>query len=241
MIESSRRVGLPPVRSMVPGALVALGVLLWMVAGKAWLVVAGLGAFGPGILRELGWLDDLDEFQREASRRAAHHAYLIGGLVTTLVITGLHLDGRPPEFPAELITFILVVFWLTWMFSYLMAYWGPTRTASRVLLAFGGFWALFVVLDAIGEASDVGEALLGLAIGTLFVAPFALGAWAAGRWPRSTGLMLLVAGAGLLMVVAVPGRGTWTTRLLTPALLVVPLIASGLGLLRVGGEQETID
>jgi len=234
----SRSTGLPPVRSLMPGGLVGLGVLLWMVAGKEWLIVSGLGAFGPGILRELGWLDDLDEFQREASRRAAHHAYLVGGLVTVLVISGLHVDGRPPEFPAELITFLLVVSWLTWMFSYLMAYWGPVRTASRVLLSFGAFWALFVMLDAVGEASGVGEAVLGLAVGALFVAPFALGAWAAGRWPRRTGLMLLIAGAGLFIVVAVPGRGSWSTRLLTPSLLVVPLVASGLGLLRTDERED---
>ena len=44
---------------------VVLGVGLWMTVGKELLWVAGLGAFGPGLLRELGWQNDQDEFQRE--------------------------------------------------------------------------------------------------------------------------------------------------------------------------------
>ena len=44
--------------------------------------MAGLGAFGPGILRELGWLNDQDEFQRQAARRAGYHAWLFSALLT---------------------------------------------------------------------------------------------------------------------------------------------------------------
>ena len=39
---------------IVAAGLVALGVLLWMFYDRGLLMVAGLGAFGPGILRELG-------------------------------------------------------------------------------------------------------------------------------------------------------------------------------------------
>ena len=243
MTERSARGKLPPLTSLIPGGLVTLGVILWMTAGKAWIVLCGLGAFAPGILRELGWLHDLDEFQREASRRAAYHAYLVGGMVTTLVVTGLHLDGRPPEFPAELITFLLVVFWLSWMFSYLMAYWGPKKTASGVLLSCGGFWFLFALLDTLGSAGSILGGIGGFLGSALFVSPFWLGAYAAHRWPRPTGRMLLVAAVAMAVIFVLPSfmnprMGTWTRHLLVPTILVGPLLASGVGLLRFRDGED---
>lgn len=237
MSGQSARMSLPFLPSLIPTVLVALGVVLWATTWKGWIIVCGLGAFGPGILRELGWLHDLDEFQREASRRAAYHAYLVGGMVTTLVITGLHIDGRPPAFPDEVITVLLVVFWLTWMFSYLMAYWGPQKTASRVLLSFGGFWLLFVVGDAIVNRNK-GFSLHGLMTESLIVAPFLLGAYAAHRWPRATGVMLLVATIGIVMKFVLPFWGPWTQNLFILVILVLPLVASGLGLLRHQEEES---
>ena len=64
MTEASTRRALPGLPGLIAGALVILGVFLFMFAHKALLIVAGLGIFGPGILRELGWLGDQDEFQR---------------------------------------------------------------------------------------------------------------------------------------------------------------------------------
>jgi len=45
----------------------------------------GVGAFGPGILRELGWLKDQDEFQRRAAHRAGYHAFAVTGLVAFFI------------------------------------------------------------------------------------------------------------------------------------------------------------
>ena len=73
---------LPAPAGLIAGALVIAGVLLWMFVNKGLLIVAGLGAFGPGILRELGWLNDQDEFQRQAARRAGYHAWLFSALLT---------------------------------------------------------------------------------------------------------------------------------------------------------------
>jgi hypothetical protein len=127
------------------------GIVLWMTAGKAWIIVAGIGAFVPGILRELGVMSDLDEFQRDASRRAAFHAYLVGGLAIVCAITGIHLTGESVKCPAEVVTLLLIVLWLTWLFSYLISFWGAQKTALLVLVAFGAFWTLFGVLSGIGE------------------------------------------------------------------------------------------
>lgn len=228
---------LPPLPGLVAGALVAAGVLLWMFVSKGFLVVAGLGAFGPGILRELGLLEDHDEFQRQAAHRAGYHAYLLGGLAAVCVLAVLEWSGSTGEEGAEWIRFIVVVLWLTWMFSALLAYWGAARTASVLLRTVGSFWALFVVADLIGgwrmpeNAHEVWMGLLGLAVAVLFVAPFFLFAWTVHRWPRPTGLALL--GVAALLLVVLGGRGglQWSTVVLTRTLLAGPLLATGIALL----------
>lgn len=212
-----------------------------MFVSKGLLFVAGLGAFGPGILRELGWLRDQDELQRAAAHRAGYHAYLIGGLVTVALASAL--GWREAQIPdaAEWITLILIVLWLTWLFSALSAYWGARKTASRVLLTFGSFWAVFVVASVIGESDpggDVGEFLLGVLMAVVFVVPFFALAWTAGRWPRRTGIVLLGV-ATIFFVITLPMGGLrWSSVLLTDALLLVPLVGSGVALLRETADAE---
>ena len=54
--------------------LIATGVVIAgvMLTGWNWwfLILVGLGSFGPGVLRELGWLNDKDEFQLRAAQRS---------------------------------------------------------------------------------------------------------------------------------------------------------------------------
>lgn len=237
MTHPEGRRALPPLPGLIAGTLVAGGVVLWMFVSKGLLIVAGLGAFGPGILRELGVLEDHDEFQRQAAHRAGYHAYLVGGLVAVCVVAVLEWSGTAGEEGAEWIRFIVTVLWLTWMFSALLAYWGAPRTASLLLRTVGSFWALFVIADLIGDfrlpqsAQDVWMGLLGLGMGVLFVAPFFLFAWTVHRWPRPTGIALLGVAALLLVVLGGPGGLGWSTALLTRTLLAGPLLASGLALL----------
>lgn len=79
MTEQSAGRRMPPLPRLIAGGLVVLGLLLSMFVSWGFLILAGLGAFGPGILRELGWLRDQDEFQRQATYRAGYLAYLVGG------------------------------------------------------------------------------------------------------------------------------------------------------------------
>jgi len=111
---------LPAPAGLIAGALVIVGVLLGMFVNKGLLVVAGLGAFGPGILRKLGWLTDPDEFQRQAARRAGYHAWLVGGLAAVLILSVLQRGKQGAEISIEWIGLILGLMWLTWLFSALL-------------------------------------------------------------------------------------------------------------------------
>lgn len=246
MSDRAARV-LPPLPGLIAGTLVAVGVLLWMFVSKGLLFVAGLGAFGPGILRELDLLKDHDEFQRQAAHRAGYHAYLLGGLAAVCILAVLEWSGSTAEDGAEWIRFIVVVLWLTWMFSALLAYWGAPRTASVLLPTAGSFWALFVIADLVGgfrmpeNAHDLWMGLLGLGAGILFVGPFFLFAWTVHRWPRATGIALLGVAALLLVVLGGPGGLQWSTAVMTRTLLAGPLLATGIALLLETARSQATD
>lgn len=246
MTDRAAPLRVPPLPGLIAAALVAAGVLLWMFVSKGLLFVAGLGAFGPGILRELGWLRDHDEFQREAAHRAGYHAYLVGGLAAVAVLALLEWSGPTAEDATEWLRFIVVVLWLTWMFSALLAYWGAPHTVSRLLRTVGAFWGLFVIANLVGDfrvptsAHDVWMGLLGLGAGIMFVAPFFLLAWAVHRWPRPTGIGLLGVAALLLTVLGGKGGLPWSTAVMTRTLLVGPMIASGVVLLRETSQASQL-
>jgi hypothetical protein len=73
---------------LAAGALVAGG-LVGSLVGPDWLILlAGLGMFGPFVLRESGMLSWRDEFQRETTLRAGMHSLLaVGVLVTATMAT----------------------------------------------------------------------------------------------------------------------------------------------------------
>ncbi len=226
-----------PLPGLIAGGLVILGLMLSTFVAEGFLIVAGLGAFGPGILRELGWLRDQDEFQRQAAHRAGYYAYLIGGLATVLIISGLRWSEHDIEVSSEWIMLILVVLWMTWLFSALLAYWGAQKTASRVLMVFGSFWAVFVLAHVVGAltGSDEPISLLGVLAGFMFVAPFFGLAYMAGRRPRLCGMLLLAVAAAFLLITAPRGSSlNLSSMLVTDALLIVPLLATGIALLREG-------
>lgn len=232
---------LPVPAGLIAGALVIVGVLLWMFVNKGLLVVAGLGAFGPGILRELGWLNDHDEFQRQAARRAGYHAWLVGGLAAVLVLSVLQWGRQGAEISIEWVGLILGLMWLTWLFSALLTYWGARRTTTVVLIVFGSFWLLFAVATIISEAGEygLGTALLGVVAGITIVGPFFLGAWAVHRWPRITGSALVAVASLFTWKFGPWGMDDWSTQLLTLTLLALPLFACGIALLRDARSEET--
>ena len=76
-------------------------------------------------------------------------------------------------------------------------------------------------------------------MGCLVVAPFFVLAWTATRWPRPTGAALLAVSALFLVIFAPGGASNVADKLFGAALLLVPLIASGVALLRDQGSGGT--
>jgi hypothetical protein len=66
--------------------LVITGILTGGLLHPYFYLIAGLGLFGPGLLRELSILNDQDDFQRASSRKAGNMAFLITGFILLLVI-----------------------------------------------------------------------------------------------------------------------------------------------------------
>jgi hypothetical protein len=142
-----------------------------------------------------------------AAHRAGYHAYLIGGLATALIVSGLQWREATLAGSSGWVLLILPILWMSWMFGALLEYRGARTTASRILMVFGSFRAVFVIADVIGESNSISDYLLGSLMACLVVPPFFVLAWAAGRWPRPTGAALLaVSTLFLLIFVPVWGR-----------------------------------
>lgn len=214
---------------VVSCALVVAGLVLGATADMAWWILFALGAFGPSVLRAAGLLRDLDEFQREAARRAGHHAYLAGGLFLTVVVIAkqwgyANLDHD--QFPASAGLAVLVV---TYFMSRLVGFWGARGAAFRVLITFGCFWLTFTLLSHFGVEALI-EGLVSL--------PFFLLAFASRRFPRASGFVLLAAGAFAFWFFKL-GRAFQGNAgaMMVAVALAIPLLAMGVALL--ASREET--
>jgi hypothetical protein len=223
---------LPPLPLLTSGLLVVTGIGLSLFVAMGFLILAGLGAFGPGILRELGWLRDEDEFQRQAAYRAGYVAYLVGGSTAVVVVSLLKWREANLDGPVQWVALVLIVLWGSWLFISLLKYWGARRTTSRLLVTFGLFWAAFVVGGHWREPAA-------LLAESLVVIPFFVLAWSAQRFPRATGTVLLALAAAGFWFFFDLGRafGSRPAQLLTFVLLLAPLIACGVALLSEEADE----
>lgn len=213
--------------SLIGGLVTAAGIVLAITVDMSLLILAAVGSFGPGLLRELGVLNDQDEFRRQAAWRAGYHAYLAGGFVAVCVVALLGTGSVEVGETALSAAIVLVVLWLVWVFASLFEFYGARKAAVRTLLIYGAFWLLFNVL---GNWQDP----MALLMQSLTAAPFLLMAWTAGRWPRATGAFLVLCGAAAIWQFDL--YEAFTERELVRAMVLVtfalPLLASGVALLR---------
>ena len=213
--------------------LTAAGLIAGVSVHKGWLILAAVGLFAPGILRQFRLLRDRDELQLRLIHEAGYRAFLAVGVIlfATIIATGwndLNMDDDPIQAPL-LLALMLMVFFL----SYLFDFWGPVKAAFRVLLTFGSFWLLFVILSNAREPAA-------LAMELLVPLPLFLLAFASRRWPRVTGAILLALAAFAFFFFhferafsGVPGM------LYTLLLLWLPLVACGIALLAGGRQPAT--
>ena len=215
------------------GGRVIAGLLL---TSLSWwfLLLTALGTFGPGILREMGWLRDKDEFQRRADHRAGYHALLTSGLVS-FVLVAFFRSGGTMENSHRLATSFLALLWFTWFLSSLLAYWGPQKTAARILLVFGSVWLVFTIISNLGPEWTGWAALL---LHPLPAVPFFALAWLSRRRPRVTGILLLAVSVFFFQFFGLFSEGIEGVISTTFILFLGPLLASGVALLGAGKKSE---
>lgn len=224
----------PSPATLIAGGVVLLGFVLAQWYRWGFIALIGIGTFGPGILRELGWLNDQDEFQRRAANRAGYHAFIVTGLAAFLIYAYTR-SGDTLKEAEELSLVYIALLWFTWMFSSLFTYWGPHKTALRVLLVFGCVWGVF---NIIGNLRNPVAMVMQLLVTT---APFFVLAYVSRRWPRVAGGLLVALSVFFLMVyfgTARFDRLLFLVKIATAVLFVGPLLASGVALLKPREEQR---
>ncbi|MDP1797939.1 MAG: hypothetical protein Q8K78_10675, partial [Planctomycetaceae bacterium] len=224
----------PTYSTLVGGVLVVAGLLLTSVSWWCLLLTA-VGGFGPGILREQGWLHDKDEFQLYASYRSGYHAYLVSGFVAVLLVAYFRSSGQTIDDPQELATLFLVLQFFTALLSSLIGYWGTQKAATRILALFGCAWLVFAILSNLGREWTGWTALL---LSPLLAAPFFVLAWLAPHRPRLTGVLLMA-----VSIFFVQFFGFFrhqhlavVNQAITFVLFVGPLLASGIALIGTRGD-----
>ena len=220
-----------PLATWIGGVLAVGGLVLTAEVHFGFLMLTALGAFGPGLLRELGWLHDQDEFQRRAAHRAGYHAFLVTGFATFGFYAYTRSGGTFAR-PEELSSVYISLLCFTWMFSSLFSFWGARATAFRILMVFGCAWGLFNVLSNLREPLGMVMQLL------ITTAPFFALAYASRRWPRLAGACLIVVALAFLGNDYWPGHATrmpLLVKLGVSVLFAGPLLASGIALAVGGG------
>jgi len=230
-----RRWGFSPV-GIVAVLLVFAGFFLAVTVHIVFFAVLAVGAFGPGLLRQLGFIRDLDECQKRASVEAAHRAFIAAGLFLTAVIVARNwgkLSLGDDLVPASLVLALVLVVYAV---SYCLSFWDPRQAAFLVLLSFGVFWLVFVVLSHGNEPGPL------FAEAGLVAVPFILAAFLAKRWPRVIGLLLLAAGiAAIFFFHLIPPAGATPERMFGKigVIILLPLPLALMGLALLGRRART--
>ena len=210
--------------------LVVVGLLLGTTTHMGFMSLMAAGAFGPGVLRQLGLLSDLDEFQKEAAAKSGLRAYLVTGILLMVVVIAENwnrLSLGLEQVPASTVVIVMLVVYYS---SYCLSFWDTRKAVARVLLTFGLLWLAFVVLSHAREPlSMLGEALV-------VPGPFILAAILCRWWPRVVGLLLLVVSVwSIFFFHMLPLGATGSQEVLRSAftfvLIPLPLTVAGVALI----------
>ena len=225
----------PTQTTFVAGAMVVVGLFLTELNWWFLLMVA-LGALGPGILREIGWLRDKDEFQRRADHRAGYHAFLAAALVAFALVAFFRSGERSVENTHRLATLFLSLLWFTWFLSSMLAYWGAQRATIWILRVFGFVVLVFTIVSNLGSEWT---GWLSLLLHPLLALPFFVLAWSAGRWPRLSGVLLLAVFLGMFVLLG--GPRSIDLEGVVFIFVLGPMLASGIALLCGDVEPDEME
>jgi hypothetical protein len=222
----------PNATTWLAGSLVIGGSVLAVLFGAWFLLLVALGAFGPGVLREAGWLRDKDELQLRAAHRAGYHAYVTCGIAAFVSLAYFQSGVHDAADSQNLALLFLALLWCTWSLSALLSYWGPRKTAARILTVVGVFWVALMIVNNLRAESSSLSALL---VQSLPAVPLFVLAWTSPRWPRTTGVGLLALSLLTLMLLAEPAQSSTgpIEQVIRVLLLFGPLLACGVSLLTV--------
>ncbi|MBT7311838.1 hypothetical protein HN843_08745 [bacterium] len=198
-------------------------------------LIVPVAVFLPSILRELGLLNDGDEFTRRVMHRAGFHTLLVVALLVFAIwsFKWLSHDMLTGETLRKIIMYPFVV-------SYILQYWGARDGAFRILLGIA-LWATLPIFPYLTSLYEVPGGQTGVVFGSLLgssVVIIAL-AYLVRRWPRAGGVLLLA-----MFVASIAGslRVTEATmaRVAVPSMILQACIFPGtLGLaLLLSGRRE---
>jgi len=230
----------PTATTWLAGSLVIGGPVLAVLFGAWFLLLAALGTFGPGVLREAGWLRDKDELQLRAAHRAGYHAYVTCGIAAFVSLAYFQSGVHDVADSQNLALLFLALLWCTWFLSALLSYWGPRKTAARILTAVGVFWLALMAFSNFRAEWSGWPALL---VQWLPAVPLFVLAWTSPRWPRTTGVALLALSLFTLMLLAESAQnGTGPIEQVIRVLLFFgPLLACSVSLLTVRRGDDDYD
>jgi hypothetical protein len=227
----------PGPASAAGAAAFVIGCVLAVAFHGGFFLLAALGAVGPTLLRQVGFLDDQDEFQKQAAAAASTYAFVASVVVATAVLVAKAWKGPLDRDPDAWLWLILFGVVLAVRFAaYAWRFWNPQKAALRVLLAFGTLWLVFVVLSHGLEPKSLA------AEGLVVAAPFFVLAALSRRFPRSVGVLLVgfaIAGAFFFHVFTPrPTPRGWSGPVYVVLFLLLPLALTGVGLLGARPERE---
>jgi hypothetical protein len=230
----------PTGTTWLAGTFVIGGSVLAVLFGAWFLLLVALGTFGPGVLREAGWLRDKDELQLQAAHRAGYHAYVTCGIAAFVSLAYFQSGAHDVADSQNLALLFLALLWCTWVLSALLSYWGPRKTAARILTAVGVFWLALMVFNNLRPQWSGWPALF---VQSLPAVPLFVLAWTSPRWPRTTGVGLLALSAFTLMLLAEPAQNNTgpIEQVIRVLLFFGPLLACGVSLLTVRRDDDDCD
>ncbi len=179
--------------------------------------------FVRALSRELGLMQDLDEWQTAVTHRSSHIAFLVAMAIAAAAFVDSSVKMEEPPFIATFILFVsLLVKVATWQLT------SRGRRRAGLVLGFvvGGFWFLFSVLSG-----DFNPQLL---VGGVPL----LAAFLALRWQRVGAAIFLLLGAVTGYFFILQGITPDGSRLFVALLLPAPLLLAGVLLLMRGDDLE---